>query len=289
MTSQPAAGFDQAPPAGRPRHRRQGRQDRRPRHQGPGRPRQHQARLRRRPAAAQAAHPEAEGVQEPVPGGVHVVNLDTLEGFDGTVVTPETLRAAGLVHKHGLVKVLGRGELTRAGERVRPRLLRARRRRPSRRPAAPSTCCPRRSATAGRPPRATRSPTAEPASGRLFSRRLDRRRPRPRRVGLAAASPGADSLMRSTFSNLKNMFRVPDLRNKVIFTLVIIACYRFGCRHPAARASTSRRCAVAGERVGARAACSASSTCSPAAPSPGSRCSGSGSCRTSRRRSSSSC
>jgi large subunit ribosomal protein L15 len=28
-------------------------------------------------------------------------------------VTPDTLRAAGLVHKHGLVKVLGRGELTR--------------------------------------------------------------------------------------------------------------------------------------------------------------------------------
>ena len=28
-------------------------------------------------------------------------------------VNPETLREAGLVHKHGLVKVLGRGELTR--------------------------------------------------------------------------------------------------------------------------------------------------------------------------------
>jgi large subunit ribosomal protein L15 len=29
------------------------------------------------------------------------------------VVSPETLRGKGLVHKHGLVKVLGRGELTR--------------------------------------------------------------------------------------------------------------------------------------------------------------------------------
>jgi large subunit ribosomal protein L15 len=43
----------------------------------------------------------------------NVVNLETIEGFEGDEVTPETLRAKGLVHKHGLVKVLGRGELTR--------------------------------------------------------------------------------------------------------------------------------------------------------------------------------
>src|SRR6266508_4621790 len=29
-----------------------------------------------------------------------VVNLDTLEAFDGDEVSPETLRAKGLVHKH---------------------------------------------------------------------------------------------------------------------------------------------------------------------------------------------
>jgi preprotein translocase subunit SecY len=34
--------------------------------------------------------------------------------------------------------------------------------------------------------------------------------------------------MRSTFSSLKNMFKVPDLRNKIIFTIVIIAIYRLG-------------------------------------------------------------
>jgi preprotein translocase subunit SecY len=34
--------------------------------------------------------------------------------------------------------------------------------------------------------------------------------------------------MRSTFSNLKNMFKVPDLRNKIVFTIVIIAIYRLG-------------------------------------------------------------
>jgi large subunit ribosomal protein L15 len=46
-----------------------------------------------------------------------VVNLDQLEGaFDsGATVTLETLREAGLVHsKHTPVKILGRGEVTKA-------------------------------------------------------------------------------------------------------------------------------------------------------------------------------
>jgi preprotein translocase subunit SecY len=34
--------------------------------------------------------------------------------------------------------------------------------------------------------------------------------------------------MRNTFSSLKNMFKVPDLRNKILFTIVIIAVYRLG-------------------------------------------------------------
>jgi preprotein translocase subunit SecY len=38
--------------------------------------------------------------------------------------------------------------------------------------------------------------------------------------------------MRSTLSNLANMFRVPDLRNKVLFTLMIIVIYRFGANIP---------------------------------------------------------
>jgi large subunit ribosomal protein L15 len=36
-----------------------------------------------------------------------------LQAFSGDVVSPDTLRGVGLVHKHGLVKVLGRGELSR--------------------------------------------------------------------------------------------------------------------------------------------------------------------------------
>jgi preprotein translocase subunit SecY len=38
--------------------------------------------------------------------------------------------------------------------------------------------------------------------------------------------------MRGTLSNLGNMFRVPDLRNKVLFTLGIIVIYRFGANIP---------------------------------------------------------
>jgi large subunit ribosomal protein L15 len=58
--------------------------------------------------------PKLKGFKNPFRVEYAVVNLDTLEGFDGDEVTPETLRAKGLVHKHGLVKVLGRGSLTRA-------------------------------------------------------------------------------------------------------------------------------------------------------------------------------
>jgi len=57
--------------------------------------------------------PKLKGFKNPFRVEYAVVNLDTLQNFDGDEVTPEALRAKGLVHKHGLVKVLGRGELTR--------------------------------------------------------------------------------------------------------------------------------------------------------------------------------
>lgn len=58
--------------------------------------------------------PKLKGFNNPFRVTYTVVNLDALESFEGEEVTPETLRAKGLVHKRGLVKVLGRGELTRA-------------------------------------------------------------------------------------------------------------------------------------------------------------------------------
>ena len=58
--------------------------------------------------------PKKKGFKNPFRVEYAVVNLDSLQEFDGDVVSPDTLRGKGLVHKHGLVKVLGRGELTRA-------------------------------------------------------------------------------------------------------------------------------------------------------------------------------
>lgn len=57
--------------------------------------------------------PKLKGFKNPFRVEYNVINLDTLEEFDGDVVSPDTLRAKGLVHKHGLVKVLGRGSVTR--------------------------------------------------------------------------------------------------------------------------------------------------------------------------------
>ena len=59
--------------------------------------------------------PKAKGFRNPFRVEYHVVNLDTLEAFDaGATVDPDTLREHGLVAKRGLVKVLGRGEVSKA-------------------------------------------------------------------------------------------------------------------------------------------------------------------------------
>jgi large subunit ribosomal protein L15 len=56
--------------------------------------------------------PKGKGFKNPFRVEYNVINLDGLDGFDaGAEVNPDTLRARGLVHKQGLVKVLGRGEL----------------------------------------------------------------------------------------------------------------------------------------------------------------------------------
>jgi large subunit ribosomal protein L15 len=58
--------------------------------------------------------PKLKGFKNPFRVEYNVINLDALEEFEGNEINPQSLRAKGLVHKHGLVKVLGRGELTRA-------------------------------------------------------------------------------------------------------------------------------------------------------------------------------
>ncbi|HVM51993.1 MAG TPA: 50S ribosomal protein L15 [Acidimicrobiales bacterium] len=57
--------------------------------------------------------PKRKGFTNPFRIEYAAVNLDTIEAAEGTDIDPGTLRSQGLVHKHGLVKVLGRGELTR--------------------------------------------------------------------------------------------------------------------------------------------------------------------------------
>jgi large subunit ribosomal protein L15 len=58
--------------------------------------------------------PKLKGFKNPFRVEYTVVNLDALQDMEGDDITPETLRAHGMVHKHGLVKVLGRGQLDRA-------------------------------------------------------------------------------------------------------------------------------------------------------------------------------
>ena len=57
--------------------------------------------------------PKLRGFANPFRVEYNVVNLDVLEASGEDEVTPESLRAAGLVHHKGLVKVLGGGALTR--------------------------------------------------------------------------------------------------------------------------------------------------------------------------------
>ncbi len=57
--------------------------------------------------------PKLKGFNNPFRVSYAVVNLDTLAAVEGDEVNPDVLRAKGLVHKHGLVKVLGRGQLSR--------------------------------------------------------------------------------------------------------------------------------------------------------------------------------
>jgi large subunit ribosomal protein L15 len=55
--------------------------------------------------------PKHRGFNNPFRVEYNVINLDTLAQMDTVVVSPESLRERGLVHKHGLIKVLGRGDL----------------------------------------------------------------------------------------------------------------------------------------------------------------------------------
>lgn len=58
--------------------------------------------------------PKLRGFANPFRVEYNVVNLDTLESLGVDEVTPQSLEDLGVVHHKGLVKILGRGELSRA-------------------------------------------------------------------------------------------------------------------------------------------------------------------------------
>lgn len=57
--------------------------------------------------------PKLKGFKNPFRVAYQALNLDVLEASGLDEITPETLHAQGLTHKGALVKVLGRGEVTR--------------------------------------------------------------------------------------------------------------------------------------------------------------------------------
>ena len=58
--------------------------------------------------------PKLRGFKNPFRVEYTPVNLDALEALGAAEVTPDSLIAAGLLRKGAMVKVLGRGELSRA-------------------------------------------------------------------------------------------------------------------------------------------------------------------------------
>ena len=57
--------------------------------------------------------PKLKGFNNPFRVEYQAINLDTVESCGLDVVSPATLHAHGLAHKGALIKILGRGELTR--------------------------------------------------------------------------------------------------------------------------------------------------------------------------------
>ena len=215
--------------------------------------------------------PKPKGFNNPFRVEYHVVNLDTLEEFDaGTEIDARDAARAGLVAKRGLVKVLGRGEITKSLT-VRPTPSRRPPSRRSRGPADRSRWCP--------PPWGDRRP---PAKGTPSPTARNTRILRVRTQEVVRPHAG--------LSRLRNMFRVPDLRNKIFFTIFDRRRLPRRVAHPGAVRRLRRRSrSCRSNENNAGASSGFLDLFSGGAITERRRCSSSGSCRTSRRRSSCSC
>jgi large subunit ribosomal protein L15 len=58
--------------------------------------------------------PKLRGFDNPFRVEYQALNLDVLEALGADTVTPESLRKAGIAHDKALIKVLGRGTISRA-------------------------------------------------------------------------------------------------------------------------------------------------------------------------------
>ena len=218
----PAPGSQRRGDARRPGHRRQGRQDRRPRQQGPGRTRQRRspgsrvARLR-----CTAARPRRRGSRTRS-GSSTTWSTSTRSRAS----TPAARSTPGVLRSHGLVAKRGPGEDPRPGRAVEgphrpgPRLLAGCRSRRSRRPVGGVEVIP--APWGERPPARSWERPDQPVSSLAV--------PSPVKPG----SSDGEEVATPMLSRLRNMFRVPDLRNKILFTIGIIAIYRVGRPPPGA-------------------------------------------------------
>ena len=58
--------------------------------------------------------PKLKGFNNPFRVEYQAINLDTLDELGESTITPEVLHSHGMTHKGALIKVLARGEITRA-------------------------------------------------------------------------------------------------------------------------------------------------------------------------------
>jgi hypothetical protein len=164
-------------------------------------------------------------------------------------------------------------------------------------PSSRSGCCARRAADQGaqqRPAeRAGHHPRAQVLEDRAGGDREGRRQGHPDRLAACiCALVGSCELVSGNtlevpmLEKFANIFRIPDLRKRVLFTLGLLAVYRIGAFIPTPGINSDALMQYFNANSGSLSAWPTSSPAATCASSPSSRWA---SCRTSRRRSSSSC